>query len=202
MGDGHAEAGGPRDPGRSARHRQQGTPRDRGTRARGPDVSAPLVRAPALDSPPVPLREALLRYGSGSPWAPARAPEALSPKLRVSRTQATAPQPWPGLRLWSWRSPSSSARPRPRLPQVSARGPSKLSPRVPGGAGDGSSRVSECGTLGRVLRASVAAVSVVCVQAEVECVPRMRVCWLSVACVGHRVCAGSCLSTLPSGLCI
>lgn len=45
------------------------------------------------------------------------------------------------------------------------------------GAGDGSSRVSECGTLGRVLRASVAAVSVVCVQAEVECVPRMRVCW-------------------------
>lgn len=135
VGDGHAEAGGPRDPGRSARHRQQGTPRDRGTRARGPDVSAPLVRAPALDSPPVPLREALLRYGSGSPWAPARAPEALSPKLRVSRTQATAPQPWPGLRLWSWRSPSSSARPRPRLPQVSARGPSKLSPRVPGGPG-------------------------------------------------------------------
>lgn len=45
------------------------------------------------------------------------------------------------------------------------------------GAGDGSSRVSECGTLVRVLRASVAAVSVVCVQAEVDCVPRMRVYW-------------------------
>lgn len=45
------------------------------------------------------------------------------------------------------------------------------------GARDGSSRVSECRTLGRVLQASVAAVSVVCVQAEVECVPWMRVCW-------------------------
>lgn len=45
------------------------------------------------------------------------------------------------------------------------------------GAGDGSSPVSECGTLDRVLRVSVAAVSVVCVQAEVECVSRMRVCW-------------------------
>jgi hypothetical protein len=44
-------------------------------------------------------------------------------------------RPWPGLRLWSWRSPSSSARLRPRLPQVSARGPSKLIPRVPGGPG-------------------------------------------------------------------
>lgn len=45
------------------------------------------------------------------------------------------------------------------------------------GAGDGLLRTSECGTLGRVLRVSVAAVSVVCVQAEVECVPGMRVCW-------------------------
>lgn len=41
----------------------------------------------------------------------------------------------------------------------------------------GLSPMSECGTLGRVLRVSVAAVSVVCVQAEVECVPGMRVCW-------------------------
>lgn len=133
VGDGRAGASGPRDPGRSARHRQQGTPRDRRTRTRGPDVSAPLVRAPALDWAPVPLRAALLRYRSRSPWAPASAPEASPPQLRVSRTQAAAPQPWPELRLWSWRSPSSSARPRPRLPQVSARGPSKLIPRVPEG---------------------------------------------------------------------
>lgn len=138
-GEGHTGAGGPRDPGRSEHHRQQGTPRDRGTRARGPDVSAPLARAPALDSAPVPLRAALLRYGSRSPWAWTPAPVASPSQQWVPRTEAAAPQPWPGLRLWSWRSPSSSALRRPRLPQVSARGPSELIPR----AGDGSSLV--CG---------------------------------------------------------
>lgn len=139
MGEGRTGARGPRDPGRSEHHRQQGTPRDRGTRARGPDVSAPLARAPALDSAPVPLRAALLRYGSRSPWARTPAPVASSSQQWVPRTEAAAPQPWPVLRLWSWHSPSSSVRRRPRLPQVSARGSSELIPR----AGDGSSRV--CG---------------------------------------------------------
>lgn len=105
----------------------------------GPDVSAPLAPAPVLDSAPVPLRAALLRYGSRSPWARTPAPVASPSQQWGPRTETAAPQPWPVLRLWSWRLPSSSARRRPRLPQVSARGPSELIPR----AGDGSSRV--CG---------------------------------------------------------
>lgn len=85
--------------------------------AAGPDVSAPLAWAPALDSAPVPLRAVLLRSGSSS--ARARLGLRWRPPRRARGRRRRAP--WPAPRLWSWRSPSSSVRPRPRLRQVSAR---------------------------------------------------------------------------------
>lgn len=71
VGEGRARAAG--DP---ARRRRAWLPaaasrgrRETAERAAGPDVSAPLAWAPALDSAPVPLRAAPLRSGSGSPRA-------------------------------------------------------------------------------------------------------------------------------------
>lgn len=97
-------------------------------RAAEPDVSAPLAWAPALDSAPVPLGAAPLRSGSGSPRA----------RLGLRRRRPPAPgpgagggAPWPAPRLSSWRSPSSSAHPRPRLRQVSARRSDPVCPAEP-----------------------------------------------------------------------
>lgn len=97
----------------------------------GPDVSAPLAWAPALDSAPVPLRAAPLRSGSGSPpaglgWGSGGGTSCAGPP---GRRRA----PWSAPRLWSWRSPSSSALLRPRLRQVSARWSDRACPAEPPG---------------------------------------------------------------------
>lgn len=64
---------------------------------------------------------ARLGLGSGSGGAPRAGPGA------------EGGAPWPAPRLWSWRSPSSSVRPRPRLQQVSARRSHRACPAEPTG---------------------------------------------------------------------
>jgi hypothetical protein len=61
-----------------------------------PDVSAPLARAPALDSAPVPLRAELLRSGSSSPRARLGLRRRRLPRRALG--QAVAPGSWPALR--------------------------------------------------------------------------------------------------------
>lgn len=61
----------------------------------GPDVSAPLAWAPALDSAPVPLRAAPLRSGSGSPpaglgWGSGGGTSCARPRGRRRRTMVRA----------------------------------------------------------------------------------------------------------------
>lgn len=69
---------------------------------------------------------ALARLGLGLPRVLAAAPPAPGPG-------AGGGAPWSAPRLWSWRSPSSSARLRPRLRQVSVRRSDQACPAEPPG---------------------------------------------------------------------